>query len=86
VRIEDCTNVAQATIPGVVITLSVAMLMTFPEAASAATKKAKRVSLEQAWQQCLNYVDTNYPKGSGDNDRQRAAQGVACLQRLGYRP
>jgi hypothetical protein len=69
-----------------VIALAVAMLTTFPEAASAAAKKAKRVSLEQAWAQCLNYVDTNYPKGSGDNDRQRASQGLACLQRLGYRP
>jgi prephenate dehydratase len=72
---------------GTVIALSIAVLIVFTQAASSATaKKIKKVSLEQAWAQCLNYVDSNYPKGSGDNDRQRASQGMACLQRLGYRP
>jgi len=71
---------------GILVTLAIAVAMAVPDAASAATKKAKRISYEEAWQRCLAYVDQHYPRSTEGAERQRAAQGIACLQRYGYRP
>ncbi len=47
---------------------------------------AQQVSLEQAWQQCLQYVDQIAPRsGSGENDTQRTAQFKACMAKLNIR-
>ena len=46
---------------------------------------AQSVSQEQAWHQCIQYVDKMVPR-TGENDQERTAQFKACMSRLQVRP
>jgi hypothetical protein len=63
------------------VALAVAALFVFADAASAAKKKGKKLTYDQAWQKCQ--VEVN--KLPGDQHSARMARGSACMKSLGYR-
>lgn len=65
-----------------VITVAIAFLSLFMRA-DIANAQAK-VSVEQAWSQCLKEVDTTVGPKDEENDAERTAAFKACMGRLGH--
>jgi hypothetical protein len=67
----------------VAVSLCVAALLASVVVASAAEKKGKKISLEQAWKLCA--AEINKANVPADQVGARQAAGAACLAKYGYK-
>jgi len=67
----------------VAVSLCVAALLASVVVASAAEKKGKKISLEEAWKRCI--AEVNKANVPADQPGSRQAGGAACLLKHGYK-
>lgn len=70
-------------LPGVTAAMVAAMLLTGSIEAGAQAAKEKKVSLSQAWDICLKWLNQDTP-ATAENQQQRYYRGAACLAKYGY--